>query len=193
MKATHSGWKAMGLEFDNEICVTKVDDRKTPPGISVGMRLTHVSDHRITSKSDGEKKLEPNAVMRFQHPDRMQARAALDIYKCPKENSSETEINYRYYGEINQKRAHSRHDEDGNEVNERTVTAILRDTKNIKEWSAEYRDKMQGFFYHSFISRHQGARFNEMVEKLPRGGIVVLADFSMNYTHTHQDSAQQEW
>ena len=62
-----------------------------------------------------------------------------------------------------------------------------------RQWSAEYRVKMQEFFYHSYIARHQGERFSDMIKALPHGGIVVLADYSMDYTRTHQDSVQQEW
>ena len=51
------------------------------------------------------------------------------------------------------------------------------------------------FFHHvhSYTSRHQADAFNTMVTELPRGALLVLADFSMNYTHKHQDAAQQVW
>ena len=44
----------------------------------------------------------------------------------------------------------------------------------------------KGFFGHAFIAHHQADAFDAMIDNLPPNAILILADYSMNYSHTHQ-------
>ena len=39
----------------------------------------------------------------------------------------------------------------------------------------------------------QADAFDQMLDNMARNTIVILADYSMSYSHEHQDGDQQEW
>ena len=52
---------------------------------------------------------------------------------------------------------------------------------------------LSAFYVHTYVAHEQAAAFDKCINELPNGALLILTDFSMNYGHTHQDAAQQEW
>ena len=52
---------------------------------------------------------------------------------------------------------------------------------------------MEDFFWHARLAHHQERAFNNAIDNLPANGILILTDYSMNYSHEHQDAEGAEW
>ena len=55
------------------------------------------------------------------------------------------------------------------------------------------RETMEDFFWHARLAHHQERAFNNAIDNLPANGILILTDYSMNYSHEHQDAEGAEW
>ena len=56
------------------------------------------------------------------------------------------------------------------------------------------RDTSIQFVEHQFIAHIQAECFDECIDNLPFGHLVILTDYSMNHSHEHQDqTAGEHW
>ena len=43
------------------------------------------------------------------------------------------------------------------------------------------------------MAKEQAAAFDKCITDIPTGTLVILTDFSMNYSHSHKEETAQEW
>ena len=58
------------------------------------------------------------------------------------------------------------------------------------EFMVLFREVATSFFEHSHVARWNAVQFDEMLKNLPEGHLVILEDFQMNYTHSHNNAIQ---
>ena len=45
------------------------------------------------------------------------------------------------------------------------------------------RETMEDFFWHARLAHHQEKAFNDAIDHLAPNSILILTDYSMNYSH----------
>jgi hypothetical protein len=114
--------------------------------------------------------------------------------RCPLVSAAaDAEIDYRCYGEEEEKRARAKFSADGEAKTTRMVPMIVTETTTHEAFLRRLCELSDSFVQHNYVAHKQANSYDECVNKLPWGSVVLLMDFSMNWSHEHQDSAQQEW
>ena len=194
---------SIGIELDQDMYVTRVLDGpglfEKPAkehGVKVGYRLWMVNGRLAPTKTalDSGMKANGNSQqrlvrLRFQKTDC--PRVALAA--CPLETSGDQKIQHRYYGTVSQPRARPKHNADGSVILENQVRSILHTESTRADWHKNMRETMEDFFWHARLAHHQERAFNNAIDNLPANGILILTDYSMNYSHEHQDAEGAEW
>ena len=100
---------------------------------------------------------------------------------------------HRVVETVRQQRAHASYSIDGDANTERDVKTVVTTTSPLPEWRGRMLRDFSAFIEHAFIAREQADTFDKQIDELVPGVLLILADYSMNYGHEHQDAEQQEW
>ena len=154
--------------------------------------LTPSSFKEETKPRSGDSDEATRCTIRFDLPE---FRDELQFARCPLfKDESRDNFRRRIYGNVKQRRAHPKHRADGTVEYYREVKAILETEATAKEILHDSLPLIStSFFYHRFVSHHQASMFDICIDDLPLNSIAILLDFSMNYSHEHQDATQSEW
>jgi hypothetical protein len=202
--------KGVGVVVDGDMYVTRVVPSSAAAKAKVQLGWRVVAVQRLNNGDDGDESLmetvscktglagatgkrrgenkDAKALVRFQTLEFKPAFA-----RCPLVGQADAEIDYRCYGEQEQKRAKARFSVDGEETTTRMVKMIVVETTTHDAFLRRLCELSDAFVEHNYIAHNQAASYDKCVDKVPWDSVVLLMDFSMNYGHEHQDSGQQEW
>ena len=154
--------------------------------------LTSSSFKEETKPRSGDSDEATRCTIRFDLPE---FRDELQFARCPLfKDESRDNFRRRVFGKVKQRRAHPKHRADGTVEHYREVQAILETEATAKEILHDSLPLISAsFFYHRFVAHHQASMFDRCIDNLPLNSIAILLDFSMNYSHEHQDATQSEW
>ena len=69
-------------------------------------------------------------------------------------------------------------------------TQLVTQNLTVTEFVEELMDKLQVLKLHQFINNQQTKYFYKVKESLPIGNVLVVGDFSENYSFIYQDAVQ---
>jgi hypothetical protein len=117
---------------------------------------------------------------------RAKARVAMRVYTKKKQREVEEEDHERRWdpGEVGR--------EGGQKSREKETEGLEVVYMTIEEALKNVVDIMREYIIHNHIAVHQSFAFNRCRSKLRPGDIMIVLDFSMNYSHKHQDALQSD-
>ena len=193
LKSSHCKLLSIGLSVNKSMVVTGLGEATSEARklkVKIGWRLLAVDNRRVESKSAANKLLYKGSTMLFERRAPRKT-TALDFANCPL--GQDGEMQFREYRQTLQQRARPSYSKDGEMLTSRTVKSLVSDSEPRGNWKKRAWGICSRFFGHAFVAHYQADAFDAMIDNLPLGGILILADYSMNYSHTHQDGDQQEW
>ena len=110
------------------------------------------------------------------------------VLSCKCENDPELAVHCKYYAQETHK--YTVEEDGAKEVREKTRTVLKKMEGTAAEFMVLFREVATSFFEHSHVARRNAVQFDEMLKNLPEGHLVILEDFQMNYTHSHNNAIQ---
>lgn len=169
-----------GLPFNKTVCIERTCAHCAPP---VAMDVDDEADAAAAAAAPAD----PEEITNF---------LKSPVFNCPKvQNSSTAEGDTVNWHEWKEDELEEEYDDANGVVKTRIIKRMLKvpRTTSWKVFTAKTEETLLGFLEHNHSATCAAYAFDEMIDNLDDGEVIMLLDYGMNYSHVHGSEVQADF